>query len=405
MANWFDKLSKIAEQVVSVVEDTTAKTVKTYQEQGFNGIVEKTSTILDKTGDKLEKVGAVAAEKTQGYLKTLGEANKEVMSDVENNVGKGTTTAKIAGGLAATAYTAQTLALDLASVTKNAYQKFAQTQNQSSATQSMESLVAGISLEDVLEKIIDAKKVDNKWVTKNGTTYIVFEDSWYCPHTQIGDKNGITLTAYHLASITKLDYNNAVEHKELIKAAYDVLATSGLVEGPAQNIEEPEVQPEVQPKVAEKKAVRKTAQKTTTEKQKPLHAEVDAVVKANPVKVKASKTNQASKTNEVAKTDDLENTVSPSKKPARKTATKKVGAIVVDKKGITAVEATPEATKVTTPTVVTTKPVKKAPAKQSAKQTKAPQTKAPTAKKPDQETEQEDVQKTVAAKTSRKIKP
>lgn len=245
--NWLEKISQAADKVATVVEQAASKTVKTYQEKGFEGIVEKTGEVLAKTGRKVDEVTGVATEKTTEYLKQIGEANKEIKKGVEDTVGKDGLKAKIAAGLAVTANTTQTMVDDLTVVGKRTYQRLAENESVQAAisnlTKSFNEIVNtpeeehklskeniaqldSIPLDVVLNNIISAtSEGNNKWIDNQGNKITIFSNSWYVPSKNIGSKNAISLTAYYLATASQMDFNNEEHRLALEENAIKVLTS------------------------------------------------------------------------------------------------------------------------------------------------------------------------------------
>jgi hypothetical protein len=235
MANWFDKITKATDKMVTAVEQATSKTIKTYQEQGFDGLIDKTNDILNKTSDGIEKATIHAADKTQDYFKNISEVNKNIMDEVETNVGKGTLSAKIAKGFAVTANTTQIIADDLTEITKRLYKNIieesqnidnptstnsTQNTNNPATTQELDA----ISLNFTLSKIIGATQDEEfKWHDATNTTYLTLENSWYEPTSRIGGKNSISLLTFYLSKLSDMDYHNSQYHTELQNKAINIL--------------------------------------------------------------------------------------------------------------------------------------------------------------------------------------
>lgn len=242
MASWLDKITKVADRAVNAVTEAANNTVKTYQEKGLDGIVDKTGEILVKTGETVTKAAEVAADKTQSYFKDIGQTNKELMNEVEENVGKGTIGGKIAGGLAATANTTQTMAEDLVNLTKRTYQNLVDQDgnkidvvgnldgvNRDVAKPTKETVdqrfqrLNAMPLEEVLSIIKADKRENGKWVDVTGTTFLIHKDSWFSPNNSIGGKNAVSLMNYHLSKVTNLDYHNSAIYKELTHETLNIL--------------------------------------------------------------------------------------------------------------------------------------------------------------------------------------
>ena len=242
MASWLDKITKVADRAVNAVTEAANNTVKTYQEKGLDGIVDKTGELLVKTGETVTKAAEVAADKTQSYFKDIGQTNKELMNEVEENVGKGTIGGKIAGGLAATANTTQTMAEDLVNLTKRTYQNLVDQDgnkidvvgnldgvNRDVAKPTKETVdqrfqrLNAMPLEEVLSIIKADKRENGKWVDVTGTTFLIHKDSWFSPNNSIGGKNAVSLMNYHLSKVTNLDYHNSAIYKELTHETLNIL--------------------------------------------------------------------------------------------------------------------------------------------------------------------------------------
>ena len=99
---FFDKITKIAERAADAVVKTSDKIAQTYQEQGFDGIVNKTTDSLNK-----------ATQGTQSYFKNISQENKKIMESIPEKDLEGT----IAKMAAVVINTTETLAKDAAKAT------------------------------------------------------------------------------------------------------------------------------------------------------------------------------------------------------------------------------------------------------------------------------------------------
>lgn len=373
MASWLDKITKVADRAVNAVTEAANNTVKTYQEKGLDGIVDKTGEILVKTGETVTKAAEVAADKTQSYLKDIGQTNKELMNEVEENVGKGTIGGKIAGGLAATANTTQTMAEDLVNLTKRTYQNLVeQDGNKIDVVGNLDGVnrevvkpanetvdqrfqrLNAMPLEEVLSIIKADKRENGKWVDVTGTTFLIHKDSWFSPNNSIGGKNAVSLMNYHLSKVTNLDYHNSAVYKELTHETLNILDSYTL----SASVQPAPTPVEKAIKEQEVKGVKIEEQDGSVKKtRKPVAKKSTAV--ANSKEVEAKDAKPATKKTATSKTKSSDKTTGKTevKTTVAKKATRKVEEAPAKKRTVkkTQPEATQE-TQVATPTTKRRKP-------------------------------------------------
>lgn len=100
----FDKITKLAEKATESLINTSDRINQTYQKDGFDGI-------LNKTSDSLQQVGKV----TKNYINTIGEKNQEIMRSIPEKDWE----SKIAKAAAVVINTTETIVSDTAQLTKN----------------------------------------------------------------------------------------------------------------------------------------------------------------------------------------------------------------------------------------------------------------------------------------------
>lgn len=219
MAKWFDKISKVKEKVGTTLNDTVSTLTKNYKEKGIGGISEKTDEIFSKV-----------SERTQDYLKNISETNKEIMTEVEEKVKENNPNnpinSRIAGILAATVNTTQTIGEDLVVVGKKAFKNIADEIKSNENVEQKNDIVVKLNdvpLETVFKTIFKAVSQENNlWLdltTKQ--EYLVRDNEWWAKGTQYGGKGAVSLLAYHLSILANRDYYEY--NKELEFEAIGVL--------------------------------------------------------------------------------------------------------------------------------------------------------------------------------------
>lgn len=332
MATWFDKLSKVAQNVVDATTTATSKTIQTYKDNGLSGLVDKTEEVFGK-----------AVDSTQSYLKDIGQSNKEVMTEAEKNVGKGTISGKIASGLAATVHTTQIVADDITGLGKKVLKTFTSDENSvdkvgnienvgrnikvdTKSTDPLQESVNLIPIEQVLVDIMSAKKSDNNvWVDSVNVEYQIHNESWFSAKDQAGGKNAVSLLSYHLAKLGNFDYNKQSSRSQLQHEAVNILN--------AYKVSQIQVEP---PKAAKKTSSKQNSTKSVVAKNEAKA--VDTYTKAGVVKKTAVKKTTTKNPEVVSKPEAAAVKRHAAKKVATKapakTATKTVAQKAVAKKTV-----------------------------------------------------------------------
>lgn len=240
--SFLDKLNKATDKITKKIEDTKDSIVKTYQEKGLEGILDKTDAQIERVG----KVVVKAAEKTVDYAKEVGESTNEVVKEAKKETeGKDKLSAIITTGVAATLAATNKITSDLTDVTKKAYSKLIQDENlvetvkttnepiivekEKAENMDLAKRILKADLMDitVVLKWIGAKEVvgdKSKYVDDKNNTIMIANNAWFCPEKNLSGKGSTSLMAFHLTHFTELKYENPEHKKLLMEEAVNILS-------------------------------------------------------------------------------------------------------------------------------------------------------------------------------------
>lgn len=238
----FDKITKLAEKAAEAVVKTSDKINKTYQEDGFDGLVNKTANTFTKAG-----------QKTQDYLNNLGEKNKQILDSIPDKDLEGT----LAKATAVVINTTQTIVKDAATLTKNTVESVSknidQTLNETSqknVTEKSESPVEStkkttstkkqlflnegeIAELDCMPIILLVKELGAKTnidgeknkFSIDGANFVTNDQKWYDFNNNKGGSGAISFMNHYIRCQNDLVDNTSVEvNKEILHSSLDILS-------------------------------------------------------------------------------------------------------------------------------------------------------------------------------------
>lgn len=231
---FLDKLNKLAEKLVTSVEETASDVSKTYKDKGINGFVEKAS-------DNFDSLSA----KTKDYYSTIAQTNKEIL---KSNTSKSLED-KIVTVAAVVVNTAQTIVQDAVKTVAKTEEKVAEqtqetvapastkadtvvTKTKKQITPLSEQLndgeIASLNftpLEIVLENIgaTSTEKRPDRWTTTDKSTIIVVQDKWHCFTNGATGHGAVSLVKFALNNEQKSSLTDPHEDKILTNEALRTL--------------------------------------------------------------------------------------------------------------------------------------------------------------------------------------
>lgn len=220
--NFLDKLSKLAESVVTNIEDSASSINKTYQEKGFKGLVDKTNESLDSL-----------AQNSQSYVNKISESNKEILKNNKSSSFED----KLAAAASVVVNTTQTIVDDVVKVTKSTVENISkETETSDIKKTSEESIDKNVQdiiskgkksnrvyLQDILSDAeiisldctplsiiieelggVQDKRIPGKWQLQD-YSIIVTNKKWYNFTTGIGNDGALTFLKAALNDFKTID--------------------------------------------------------------------------------------------------------------------------------------------------------------------------------------------------------